>query len=172
MGEFRERDRRVEPDFSGLEALENSESDRNGTEGEFNFTGVDQALSRIRSDDSGAEKNLEEPDEVLDDSEIDYESMRSWANHAYFVNSQEHLSTPENKQLDIEISAHYEEMTDALMGYLKHDGVEGLQSYVKGDLENSNHWTNLVGFGLIEGEQQLSNLGEYVADQVFQYSDR
>lgn len=172
MGEFRERDRRVEPDFSGLEALENDESERIDVDGEISFSGMDEALSRVRSGNPDDEEALEQPEVVLEDSEIDYDSIRKWANHAYFLNSQDHLSTPESKELEIGINAHYEKMTDSLMGYLKDDGVQGLHSYVTGDLEDRNHWANLVGFGLIEGEQELSNLGEYVTDQVFQYSDR
>lgn len=172
MGMFRERDRREEQDFSGLDRLEDSETARTSEDGRLDFTGIDEAVSRIRSNDSGGGEPLEQPEEVLDDSEIDYESIKTWANHAYFVNSNDHIQTPENKELDIGITTHYEEMTDALMDYLQDDGVEGLHTYVSGDLEDRNHWANLVGFGLVEGEEELSNLGEYVTDQVFQYSDR
>lgn len=171
MGRYRERDAQKKDDFSGLDEIDTEEDERIKHDGGLSFQGIEQALEKMRQNDEETSQELERPEKVLLDDEIDFDAIRRKANHMYFVNSQDHLDTPESKNLEIGVQADYEEMTEALMDYLQDDGVEALNQYVAGDLENDAHWANLVGLGVVEGEQELSNLGEYVSEQVFEYSD-
>lgn len=171
MGRFRERDGPKKDDSSSLEEFDGEENIGERYRGTVEIKGVDQALDKIRENDSNTSQSLEEPCKVLPQDEIDFEEIRKKTNHMYFVNSQDHLDTPKSKALDIDIQGGYEAMTEALMGYIQNDGIEALHQYVEGSLENDVHWANLVGLGIVEGEQNLSNLGEYLGEQVFEYSE-
>ena len=172
MGEFRERDAQGKDDFSGLDEINREQNERKTHNGALNFEGIDQALERMREQDTEDSQELEEPERVLPSDEINFEDIRERANYTYFVNSQDHIDTPENRELAIDIGPDYERLTDSLMGYLREDnGVEALYGHATGELEEETHWANLIALGLIEGEQELSTLGEYVSQQAFEYSE-
>jgi len=171
MGEFRERDGQSEPVLNS-DTPKSMEEAMVRHSGSIEVEGIEEILSRMEGETGKASPCIVEPDRVLEDQEIDYEQIRTHAQYTYMVNSNNQVTTPRDRDLEIDIVTSYREMTSGLMSYLKEDGVNALNRYVRGDLEDDRQWVNLTGLGIIEGERELSKLGEYITEQVFEYSDQ
>ena len=171
MGSFDEEDwdtgrQREDRDFSEDvgETLERKS-------GEVSTSGINEALARLGGDqDNETTERVEEPIDLTE--EVNYDNILQRAEYVFFVNSESHLARQIPSESGYLLSSDVEEdpesLANELVSFLEVGGDQLLLEYVQG--ENPDSEGNLEQYHLVEGGE-LSPLGDYVADQVFEYSE-